>query len=94
VVIDDLNVKRVAPVPAKANSPSVVYANAVLPRATALQGFESVAGRSPEIVEPPRLVQVQKLPPGNALDRPKLPNRDIVEQRFRVPAPEGTDHFE
>jgi len=79
VVIDYLHVECIASFPHEADAPLVVYSNAELPLASAPQNFQAVARGNFEITESSRLVQVQELPPGNALDSAKSPNRDIVE---------------
>jgi hypothetical protein len=51
VVVDDLDVIRVPVLPAKADAPLIVDANAVLARAVAFELFESVARRNTQVLE-------------------------------------------
>jgi hypothetical protein len=51
VVVNDLDVIRVPVLPAKADAPLIVDANAVLARAIAFEFFESVAGRDTQVLE-------------------------------------------
>jgi hypothetical protein len=46
MIVDYLDVLRVFSTPTETNSKLIVYANAVLTRPIALQGFESIARRS------------------------------------------------
>ena len=52
VVIDDLNIVSIAIREAKTNAPAVVDADAPLPGAIALQRFEVVGRRQPQVVDP------------------------------------------
>jgi len=51
VVVDDLNVKRVAVLPAEANPPLIVDTDTVLTRSVTLELFQPIAGRNPQVVQ-------------------------------------------
>ena len=51
VIVNDLDILRAGVRPAKAHTELVVHANAVLPGAIALQRFQPVARRHPQIVQ-------------------------------------------
>jgi hypothetical protein len=53
VIVHDLNVVRIAGVPAEANLPLVVDPDAVLPLSITPQPFESITRRHPQIVDRP-----------------------------------------
>jgi hypothetical protein len=86
VIVDDLYIERIASMPTKTNSPLIVDPDTVPTLATALQSFEPVARRHPQVVQSPRLVQVQELPARDPFEGAKSANRSIVEQSFSVVA--------
>jgi hypothetical protein len=59
MIVDDLDVKDIAVFPAKADPPLIIDADAVLPLALALESFEPISWRNPEILESERLMQIQ-----------------------------------
>ena len=67
-----VNVMRLAVSPNETNPPLVVDANTVLPGAISLEHFEAVTWRNPKFPESPGCVEVEKLPPGDTLDRSDL----------------------
>jgi hypothetical protein len=50
MIIDNLNLVRVQPIPTEAKAPLVVDSDAVLPSPIPFQGFQPVARRGPQIV--------------------------------------------
>lgn len=92
VVVDDLDLECVTALPAKAEPPSVVDSNAVLPSAIAFRSLEPIARRWPEIVEPACLAQVENLRARNTLDRPEPRHIPIAEQRLDL-GPIGSHHM-
>src|SRR5580698_3978561 len=68
VVVDDLDVKRVAILEEKTHAPLVVDANAVLPLPVALERFEPVVRRDAQVVEIRRTVKHGKLAHRDSLD--------------------------
>jgi hypothetical protein len=50
MIVDNLDIVRIAIVPTKTDPPLLVYANAVLPPAVSLQVLQSVTGRTVQIV--------------------------------------------
>jgi hypothetical protein len=84
VVIHDLNVVRIAVTPREADAPLVIDSNAVRPRAAALQQFKLVSRRHAKILQPPCLMQVQKLPPRRPLDGLKSPDHAVFKERSGV----------
>jgi hypothetical protein len=61
VVVHNFNLVRTVLTPDKAHAPLVVDADAVLPLAVALQGFELVAGRNPQAGQLGGRMQLQQL---------------------------------
>ena len=51
VIIDNLDVVRVAVPPHETDSIGFVYSDAVLPRSISLEGFQPVAWRHPQVVQ-------------------------------------------
>jgi hypothetical protein len=72
MVVCYFNVIGISVFPMKADSPLIVDPDTMLPFAVALQGFEPVAWRNPEVLQMPSLVKVQELASRNAFDRTKL----------------------
>lgn len=94
MIVRNLYVKRIPVLPAEANPPLVVHADAVLACALSLQGFQVVAIRRPQVVQAAGLMQQQQFPPCRALDlRRQPPGRLIVEQLFGFVAGEAAYHF-
>lgn len=92
MIIDNLDRMRIAILPAEANAPLVVDADAVLSHAVTFERFELVARGHFQFFQQPRAMQVQKLAPPRTINGPESQDRLIVEQRFRILAPEGLDH--
>jgi hypothetical protein len=88
VIIDDLDLVRVAIGPYKTDPSLVVDSYAVLALAIAEEFLEPVSGRNPEILQRLRVVQHRELPPRDVLDAPKPRTALSVEERFGVFAPE------
>src|ERR1035438_351816 len=91
MVVDNLNVPRTLRCPKKAHTKLVVDANAILPGAPALQRFQSVARRHPEIVECHGPVEHCQLAHGHRLDVHKPPDTNAAKQRLRLGALERAD---
>jgi len=68
MIIHNLDVKRIFALPAEAEPPLVIDAEAVLAGAVSFQGFQPVAGRQHQVAQFPRAVQLRQLPKGNALN--------------------------
>jgi hypothetical protein len=91
VIIDDLNVMRIAFTPAKADAPLVIHPNAVRPGAISLEQFQLVARRYAKILQPLCLMQVQKLPPRSTFDRLKPADHAVLKKRLGIRAFERPD---
>jgi hypothetical protein len=68
MVIHNSNVARVFTVPAEANAPLVVDADAMLSGAIAFQGFQAVAGRQGQVTQFAGAIKLRELPQGHALN--------------------------
>jgi len=64
----------------------------VLASAFSLERFEPIARRHPEVVEPPRLIEVEQLPSGGSFEGSKSGNLKVVKERCGVLALEGANH--
>ena len=80
--------------PAKANLPLIVDPNAVLALAAPLQSLKPVPRWDSQIIQPPCLMQIQKLAPGDPLEGAESTNRPVIEESFSFAAPERADHVE
>src|SRR5437870_1958893 len=92
VIVDNLDVVRVSVLPAKADAPLVVDANAVLTLSAAAQRLEPIAGRDGQVLKRACSMQVQKLPPCLSLDRAKPGDEVVVEEPGGVAVCERSDH--
>jgi hypothetical protein len=79
VVIDDLDFLRAGRRPNEADPELVVYADAVLARAIALQHFKPVARRHPKIAQPGCTVEHRQLSHCRPLEIGKTPDTFAVE---------------
>jgi hypothetical protein len=80
MVVHNFHVKRILTLPAEANPPLVVHADAVLAFAVVFQGFQMVAIRDTQIIQASRLIQQQQFPPCHALNLPRQSSgRFIIE---------------
>src|ERR1035437_2425288 len=93
MVIHNFNVVRVFTVPAEANAPWVVDADAVLSGAIAFQGFQAVAGRQGQVTQFARALKPRETVQGRAL---KLGRQPVVTpplpQPLCLPASEAGNH--
>ena len=92
MVIHDFNIEGISVLPAKADPPLVVNADAVLSFAVALECFEPVTGRDLELLKALCLMQVQKLAAGDPLNRPEPWHVLVIEQGVGPGIAEGADH--
>lgn len=93
MVIHNLNVMRTAVTPREADAPLVIDSSAIRPRAAALQRFKLISRRHAEILQPPCLMQVQKLPPRRPRDGLKSPDHAVLKERGGVRALERPDQI-
>jgi len=95
VVVNDLNVPRIATLPSETDPPLVVDPNAVLARAVTVQPFQAVARRYTEVVQLHRSIQHPELSQCHlAHPRSESASRAPVEETFCVPVAEALDHGE
>jgi hypothetical protein len=93
VVVNDLDVERIAVVPSKANSPLLIYPDAVLSKPIALQRLELIGRRDHQVAQIGDAIQVFEL-----LSRPllNLPIESLHKVTLKyspgVPVLETTDH--
>ena len=91
--IDDLDVQGIAVFPAKANSPLIVNANAVLTGAVALELFEPVARRHAKVVDRVSGIDRDELSEHRALELGgEAPNGLAAEETLGISVGEGFDH--
>ncbi len=93
MVVRDLDLVGVAVLPAKADPPLIVDADAVLPRPVALQRLEPIARRDPQGIEPGRGVQLRELAPGHRVQGRRQP-ADVLTGKHAggVLVREGLNH--
>lgn len=73
MMVHDLDSPGIAVAPDETDAPLIVDANAVLPDSAASKGFQSVAGRDPQVVEAASSVDCNQLCPGSLLDLRRQP---------------------
>ena len=94
MVIHNFHVQRVFALPAEANSPLVIDADAVLASAVVFQGFQVVAVRRAQVIQTPRLMQQQQFSSCRSLNLVRqAPRRFIVEQPLGFLAGEAAYHL-
>ena len=82
--VNNLNIFRAVPAPAKTNSPLVVDANAVLAFPIALQRFKPICRWRQQVPQFRRVVQHMQLACRDDVDIGKSPDAFAVIQRLRV----------
>src|SRR5438128_200207 len=93
VIVDDLDTPCLTITPSEAYPPLIVDADAELPAPIAVQGFEAVTRRNPEIVQPPCRVDRLELGPGAPLHLVgKIPDHKASEERGCALVGEAPDH--
>lgn len=80
MIIDNFHIVRVAVVPAKANAPLIVYPDAVLTFAIALQRLEPISWRHRHLPKVGRGMQDQQFAAGVALDVRRKSSRGFREK--------------
>lgn len=94
MVVHNFHFEGVFALPAEAEAPLIVDADAVLASPVTFQCFQPVAGRSAQIVQAPRLVQQHQFPPRHLLDLRRQPPRCfIIEQSPGFRAGETANHL-
>ena len=93
VIVDDLDVVRVAVLPPEADAPLIVDANAVLPGAIPFQLLQAVAGRDAEVLKLLRGVDEAELPEQRPLEVGReAADALALKQALGVPISETLDH--
>jgi hypothetical protein len=92
MIVHDLDVLDAYVCPTEAHAELIIYANAVLSRAIAFQGFQSVAGRHLQIVQAPCDLQLPQLASRHGRDIRKPPDLLALRKSLRVGAPKRLDH--
>jgi len=93
MIINDFDLVCVALFPKEADSPLIVYSNAVLPGSAALESFQMVSWRHPQIIQRLRSRELNKFAEGNALDAIGNPSRSIATPNlFRFFTAEALNH--
>ena len=94
MVVDDLDVMRVAGPPSKTDSPLSVDTYAVLSSTITFQLLESVRWRNTEVVERRRRIQHSELSKGYALHvHAQSLDRLSMEEALCVSVPEALNHL-
>jgi hypothetical protein len=84
VIIGQFNVVGVPVFPSKADAVLIVHSNAMLPHAAALQGFQTIAWRRPEVSERARPMQQSQAAKRHARDARPSPRSFPVKQFLSV----------
>lgn len=93
VIVDYLDLPGVAITPDETDPPSLVDANAMLPKPVAAKGLRTVAGRYPQIVETASRVDCNRPGPSPFLDLHGQPaNGMACEDGCRALAGKALDH--
>jgi len=92
VIIDDFHILGACAGPTKTKPVLVIDSYAVLSGTVAFQGFETIARRNTQIIEPSRHFQLPQFSQGDAFKLDEPPNALTGRQPLRVAALEGSDH--
>jgi hypothetical protein len=93
VVIDDLDIGRIAIPPAEADPPLVVDPDAVLTLAVSVESLQSIPRRNAEVIKRCCRIQHPKLPQCDPLHvRSQSFDPLSAEQPLSVPVSEAPDH--
>jgi hypothetical protein len=93
MIINNLNVIRVAVAPAEADAPLGIDSYAVLPFPVSRQGFQTVRRRNPKVRKRPGIVQHPQFPPRYLLDIAGQTPRNLpLPHLFRLPSSKTPDH--
>ena len=84
MIVNNFNVQRIAVFPAKAYSPLIVDPYTVLPLAIAFQGFKTVPGRNPKILQLYRAVQIKQLASCRPFNTSKSFDVSVIEKCFCI----------
>jgi hypothetical protein len=92
MIIDDLDLMRVAVAPDEADAPLIVDADRPFAFPVPPQRLKPIAGRHPQILELLRVMQDEQLSTGLPLDPTKSGDIEVVEETFRSGVPKRSDH--
>jgi hypothetical protein len=93
VIVRDLDVVGVAPLPTKADPPLLVHTNAVLTASVPREPFQAVSGRHPEIVQCVCGIHEQQLSVRSPLHVRREPPRSLsLEDLLRLPIAKAPNH--
>ena len=93
MVVSDLDIVGVFTLPDKTRAPLVVYANAILSRSVALQGFQAVSWWEHQVSQRSRAVNLRQLAQSHALNvRRQAMIAAPLPQSFGLPTGKTDDH--
>jgi len=92
MIVNYFNVQRIAVFPAKADSPLIVDPYTVLSLAVAFQGFKTVSGRNPKILQLDCTVQIKQFASCNPFNTSKSSDVPVIEKCLCIFAMERTNH--
>ena len=93
MIIHNLNLKRIAPSPAKTDPPLIVDADAVLPLPFSLEGLQAVSGRGSKVAQLQSAIQQAELASSGSLNRSKSRDALAPMQSLRVSTAKRPDHL-
>lgn len=92
MIVHDLDIFSACDRPPETDTELIVYADAMLPGAVALERFEPVPGWDTEVFESACDLQLSKLAPRDGLDVYESSNTPAVRESLRVSTPDRYDH--
>jgi hypothetical protein len=92
VIVHDLDIFSASVCPTEAQAELIVYPDALLPGAITFQGFESIAGRHPQIVQSARDLQLPQFASRHVCDVREPTDSLASRKSLRVGALERLDH--
>ena len=95
MVVDDPDIVRVSRSPAKTDPPLRIDPNTVLASSIALELFQAITGRQPQVVEDRRCIKHAELTERDFLNvGAQLPHWSPLEKTLGVAVPEALEHRE
>jgi hypothetical protein len=93
MVVNNFDLVRIGIRPDEADAPLIVYANAVPTGSTALEGFQTIGGWHPQIIQAFRLIQSDQFSQGCSLNiRRQFLGRNSLPNLFSLLRAERLNH--
>lgn len=93
MIINDFNIFGASSCPPEADAPLPVYSDTVLPSSIALERFQPITGRYPQVFKIRSNLKLSQFPAGNSGDACESLDAVSLEKDLGIGALEGSDHL-